>query len=253
MALILPADRNRQNHFQMSFSSRDCCPRVADVVHYLGGADYRPRPQILKRVEQALALAEDLVAPAAVFSIHAVRQAGHAGAMLRGEKSLLAGAGVDWHQATYLWASVATLGPGLEEHCRVLSRSKPFAAMVLDAVGVAFLDNLAALVRRASRRQATGLGLHCSVRISPGVCNVDLSLQTELFDLVDNQALGVEITEDLIMKPFKSISEFRSFSSRPQKPDSFDKCMDCDLMTCGFRRRFPTQDPSVNFLDLTAN
>jgi hypothetical protein len=172
--------------------------------------------------------------------------------MLEGGECLLTGVGVDWHQAAYLWASVATLGPGLEEHCRMLSRSKPCAAMVLDAVGVAFLDNLAALVRRVSRRQATGLGLDCSVRISPGMCNIDLSLQTGLFDLVDNQALGVELTEDLIMKPFKSISEFRFFSSRPQKPDSFDKCMDCDLMTCGFRRRFPKQDPAVNFLDVTA-
>lgn len=250
MALTLPVKSDSQNHFRVSFSPGDCRPRVADVVRYLGGADYRPRPHILKRVDRALSLAEGVVAPAAVFSILPVRQADHTGVMLNGNRPILAGVGADWHQAAYILASVATLGPGLEAKCRALSRSAPFAAIVLDAVGVAFLDKLAVLVGRESQRQATSLGLHSGVRISPGLCNIDLSLQTELFDLVDSQALGVELTEDLIMKPFKSISELRAFTSRPPKPDSLDKCMHCDLMPCGFRRRFPKQGPNVDHLDL---
>lgn len=249
MAQTLPAKRSSLNQFRVSFSSRDCRPRVADVVHYLGGADYRPRPHILKRVERALTLAENVVAPAAVFSIFPVRQANHTGVMLNGDRPIFAGVGADWHQAAYIFASVATLGPGLEAKCRALSRSAPFAAIVLDAVGVASLDKLAAWVGRESRRQAISLGLHCGARISPGLCNVDLSLQTELFALVDSRALGVELTEDLIMKPFKSISELRAFTSRPQKPESLDKCMHCDLLTCGFRRSTPKMAHPIDHAD----
>ena len=136
----------------------------------------------------------------------------------------------------HIAASVATLGPDLEEKCRDFSRYEPFAAIVLDAVGVAYLDKLGELVECEALRQAQIRGLFCGARYSPGLDQVDLNLQIQLFELVDIQALGVELNEDLIMKPFKSISEFRAFTSRSQEPAPEHKCQRCDLMSCGFRR-----------------
>ena len=120
-----------------------------------------------------------------------------------------------------------------------MSRCEPFSAIDLDAVGVAYLDRLGELVGREASRQAHNRMLFCGARIRPGLDHADLSLQIQLFALVDFQALGVVLTEDLIMQPFKSISEFRALTARPQEPESDPKCKRCDLMTCGFRRSAP--------------
>lgn len=239
MTSALPEDHEIQNHFLASFAPEDCRPRVEDAVCYLGGPDYRPKPNILRRVDKALSLAEQVVAPMAAFAFVPVLKADHDGVILDGNRRIPEITAKDWHQAAVVVASVATLGPGLEEKCRALSQTEPFSAIVLDAVGVAFLDRLGQMVGRESRRQARMRGLYSGPRISPGLGQMDLHLQNLLFDLVDHQALGVELTEDLIMKPFKSISEFRALTSRPQEPAPTHKCMHCDLLTCGFRRSAP--------------
>ncbi len=212
---------------------------MADVVRYLGGGGYRPKPHILRRVDKALDLADGLVAPAAAFAIMPVQEADRGGVWLPGDRRLSVGSAADWHQAACIAASVATLGPDLEEKCRALSSSEPFTAIVLDAVGVAYLDKLGEMVGREAGRQARMRGLYCGVRISPGLQHMDLSLQIQLFELVDAEALGVELTADLVMKPFKSISEFRVFASHPQKSVVEYKCRYCDLMDCGFRQPNP--------------
>ena len=209
------------------------------MLCYLGGAAYRPKPNILSRVDKALNLAEGLVAPAAAFTVLPVQKADRKGVLLPGDRHLCAGRVADWREAAYIAASVATLGLALEEKCRELSSSEPFTAIVLDAVGVACLDKLGEMVGREADRQACLRGLYCGARISPGLRSADLSLQTLLFDLVDAQALGVELTADLVMKPFKSISEFRVLASRPQEFAADHKCRHCDMLDCGFRRTDP--------------
>ena len=232
----LAENRDKLPRFLTSFAPRDCRPPVEDVACYLGGAGYRPKPNILKRVEKALTLAESVVAPAAALAICPLRGVDSEGVILDGDRRIAVGPHEDWRGAAYIAASVATLGPGLEETCRELSRSEPFSAIVLDAVGVAYLDQLGELVGREASRQAQDRMLFCGARISPGLDHADLRLQIPLFELVDFQALGVVLTEDLIMQPFKSISEFRALTARPQDPESDHKCKRCDLMTCGFRR-----------------
>ncbi len=239
MALKVSANHDIQTRFRVSFTPQDCRPQVEDVACYLGGAGYRPKPHILKRVDKALALAESVVAPAAALAIHPVRDTDAHGVILEGDRRIAVGKAACWHQAAYIAASVATLGPGLEETCRELSHTEPFAAIVLDAVGVAYLDKLGEKVARETRRQAQNRGLFCGVRFSPGLDQVDLRLQVQLFELVDVKALGVELNEDLVMKPFKSISECRAFTDRPQELAPENKCKRCDLMTCEFRRSDP--------------
>ena len=235
----LAENRDGLTRFLASFTPQDCRPQVEDVACYLGGAGYRPKPNILKRVAKALTLAEGVVAPVAALTICPVRGADPDGVILDSDRHIAVGAGADWQEATHIAACVATLGPGLEEKCRELSQSEPFGAIVLDAVGVAFLDKLGELVGRETWRQAQIRGLYCGARISPGLHRADLRLQIPLFALVDFKALGVVLTEDLIMNPFKSISEVRALTVRPQESVSEHKCRRCDLMTCGFRRSDP--------------
>jgi hypothetical protein len=237
----MAADQDIQDRFLVSFTPQDCRPRVADAAWYLGGAGYRPTPGIRRRIEKTLNLAEGLMAPAAALAVLPVPKADRGGARLTGDRGLPGSLAGEWCQAEYVIACVATLGPGLEARCRALSPSEPLGAIVLDAVGVASLDKLAEIVGREIERQARRRGLYGGARISPGLQQADLRLQTVLFELVDSGALGVELTADLIMKPFKSISEFRVLGSRPPTGATAPKCMDCDLVACGFRRQAPKE------------
>ena len=235
----MSASHDIQTRFLASYSAQDCRPRAADVLCYLGGAAYRPKPNILRRVNKAMNLAAGVVAPAAAFAIIPVRKADRDGVLLPGDRHLRTGDVAGWREAAYIAASVATLGPDLEEKCRELRSSEPFTAIVLDAVGVACLDKLSEMVGRETDRQARMRGLYGGARICPGLQGAELSLQTLLFDLVNAQALGVDLTVDLVMKPFKSISEIRVLTSRPQEFAADHKCRHCDLRDCGFRRTDP--------------
>ena len=230
-------DHDIQDRFLVSYSPQDCRPRVEDVACYLGGAGYRPTPGILRRIEKALNLAEGLMAPVAALAVLPILRADRDGVRLIGDRCLPGSLAGEWCQAEYVTACVATLGSGLEERCRAMSLSEPLGAIVLDAVGVAGLDRLADIVGREIENQARIRGLYCGARVSPGLQQADFSLQTHLFEMVDVQALGVELTADLIMKPFKSISEFRALGARPPVAATAHKCMDCDHPACGFRRQ----------------
>ncbi len=239
------ADHDIQNRFLFSFTPQDCRPRVEDVACYLGGADYRPTSGILRRIEKALDLAEGLMAPAAALAVLPVLKADRDGVRLSGGRCLPGSLAGEWGQAAYVTACIATLGPGLEERCRAMSPSEPFGAIVLDAVGVAGLDKLGEIVGRETENQARIRGLYGGARVSPGLQQADLSLQALLFELVDFEALGMELTADLIMKPFKSISEIRALGTRPLAAATPHKCMDCDLPACGFRRSAPRSGHTI--------
>lgn len=242
----MAADHDIQDRFLISFTPQDCRPRVADAACYLGGAGYRPTPGILRRIEKALNLAEGLMTPAAALAVLPVHKADRDGVRLTADRCLPGNLAGEWCQAEYVIACVATLGPALEESCRAMSPSEPLGAIVLDAVGVASLDKLAEIVGCEIENQARLRGLYCGARISPGLQQVDLRLQTVLFDLVDSCDLGVELTVDLIMQPFKSISECRALRSRPLASATAHKCKDCDLVACGFRRQAPKQALTVD-------
>ena len=224
------------SQFMVSFSPEECLPRLEDAFCYLGGAGYQPKNTVRKRVDAAMTLAAEAVTPVATFSIWPVRAADASGVLLDDNRQISLGAAAECQPAAYLLATVATLGPGLEEQCRELSKSQPFSAIVLDAVGVAFLEKLGEKVAQESKHQADIRGLHCGPRISPGLNKVNLSLQPDLFDLVDHHSLGVKLNEDLVMQPFKSISEFRTFGSQPIEAGAPHKCRQCDLKACDFRR-----------------
>lgn len=207
------------------------------VARYFGGNRYRVTDRTRERIAAGIREAMALAVPVAVIGLHAVHRADASGRIRLKSGPVLdlpscgetAGAG-------WLSAGVATLGPGLEAHCRTLAaRGEIYRAALLDAVGVALLASLAAACGERLESLARSRGLHAGRRLAPGTGGLPLSRQQALFSLVDAERIGVRLSADLVMEPVKSISFFSLFRTAPDAAIGRSKCSGCGMDGCGFR------------------
>jgi hypothetical protein len=113
-------------------------------------------------------------------------------------------------QACDLVAAVCTIGPSLETHCRDLVGSDPVAALMLDALGNAALEDLVRQARRLFQAEACARGLEGSLYCCPGSVGWPTEeaqpLVFALLDL-DTRARGdVRLLPSMVMQPLKSLS-----------------------------------------------
>jgi hypothetical protein len=102
---------------------------------------------------------------------------------------------------------LATIGSELEDEVdRQFLHRDPVGGLFLDAVGSvaaeAVTDDLVSFIAKDAKLQ----GLKTSYRFSPGYCNWRLELQDTVFQYLDNESIGVELTESYLMVPRKTIS-----------------------------------------------
>mgnify|MGYP001566215060 FL=1 len=142
----------------------------------------------------------------------------------------------NWDETQYLAAAVITIGKALEEEVRVLHAGGDWVrALFLDAAGVALLKALDSKMVERLNEQAEELGLHLTCRMGPGLNDVPLELQRQLFQLVDPSVLGVHINDQLVMMPAKSVSFFARLAQRPVQAGSAFNCRSCELKSCSYR------------------
>ncbi len=220
------------------YAPTDLVVRPGQVARYFGGARYAPDPQTRERIAEAISKGGGLIRPAAALSLHRIRETTPGGdIVLAGGPVLAGGAGLCGPQSVYLAAVVGTLGPQLEEHCRELaSRGDIYAATLMDAVGVALLDELGEKIHRDLTRRASDRGLCCGCRLGPGLNGFPVEAQHLIFQLADAAAIGVTLNDSLVMTPVKSISFLTPLGPGPGRPPGA-KCRDCRLKNCQFRQR----------------
>lgn len=208
------------------------------VNRYAGGNRYQPDETRLRLVQAAIATAGRLITPALVYAVHPV-----ANPFADGRLTLHNGLAVQLPvnerdpDTRYLAAIVCTLGPELEEAGRQLSRQgKVLESLFLDAAGVALLEALGdhAYELLAQRAGADGFFPRC--RFAPGYGNMPITEQSLLFRLVDTGAIGVQLNQHLVMRPYKSLSFFSTLTRTRGAAENIYKCQACSLKDCRFRR-----------------
>lgn len=211
--------------------------RPRQVARYFGGMRYAPDPRTREHIAAAVKQGVGLVRPAAVTALYRVKETAPGGkVVLAGGLTLKDAAGFHESQSVFLAAAVATLGPHLETRCRELSQKGDlFAATLMDAVGIAFLDELGAKVHHGLTRRATDLALFCSCRLGPGLNGFPFEGQRLIFNMVDAAAIGVSLNDSLVMQPVKSISFLTSLGPTPGRLPGA-KCRNCTLVNCQFRQ-----------------
>jgi hypothetical protein len=130
---------------------------------------------------------------------------------------------------------VTTLGSRLEEKVsQLMSEGEILKAVVLDAVGSEAVEKIACWIEGGVRERAAAHDVEVSLRFSPGYCDWDIRQQRGLFRALDGDLPGVELTEDCLMIPRKSISGIIGIGF--DQAITLSPCFFCGKKDCPHRR-----------------
>jgi len=180
---------------------------VAQVLRGQGIDPDRARPDIVAVARDVIDQAQELLAPAAMYTTLPVHDFHHQkvvlndGAAFEGPLVARALAG-----ATQVALAVTTIGPALEEQVDELFKADPVRALALDGAGVAAIGAVSKMVVDRVRAEASVRGLGSGMRASPGQEGWSIWQQRALFSVVPAEQIGVCLADTCLMLPRKSNS-----------------------------------------------
>lgn len=129
---------------------------------------------------------------------------------------------------------ICTLGAEFDRWMKQLSARDMSRAVMLDALGSAWVEAACDTAEDAIR--ARFLGMHLTDRFSPGYGDLPLDVQPRLHALAGAQRIGVTLTDSLLMVPQKSVTSLIGIADTPQ-PARVRGCAHCPLnKTCAYRK-----------------
>ncbi len=134
-------------------------------------------------------------------------------------------------------ALICTIGAKIENEITALTKNNELLnAFFLNAAGLAILDAItkAAYQQIADRLAAIGFYTGCSWE--PGCEKTSMEGQKLLFDLLSPKLIGVTITKDFILLPYKTVSCWICITKNSIKKDNENKCSQCSLKNCLYRK-----------------
>lgn len=185
-----------------------------------------------------LALRDALVAPALRFAIVDLDQPAtatlHAGGMRLHAPRLLPEAG----ELTALACGVATIGARLERRVTALCAARCVSlAIALDEFGNRCLYLLSRRLQDRMLAAAHKRGLVLSGELRPGDPGLALEAQATVLGLANGAAIGVTLTDGLLLRPLKSVSMVLG-AGLDLPPAVWSRCDDCrSRPTCKFVAR----------------
>jgi hypothetical protein len=166
------------------------------------------RPAMVKLAEQAMEEAMPLVEPTVVYREFAVQGVTHERLQLEGGYKL-AGKLLVQHlaQAQRVYVILCSIGTSVEQYSSEMWASSAAYSLALDGVGSAAVEALANAACRHFEDQVALQGWRTSIPLSPGM--IDWSLtegQPQIFNLLEGEALGVQLTPSMVMLPRKTLT-----------------------------------------------
>ena len=121
----------------------------------------------------------------------------------------------------------ATLGPRIESRMNILQLTDMAKAYLFDIVCLHYLEYCLNEWENKLREEIEGQGLYLSNRFSPGYGDLKLDLQGAVLTYLDAQKrVGIELTNNNLMIPQKSVTAVLGVSRRPFKR-SYSRCDAC--------------------------
>ncbi len=212
-------------------------------VEQVGGTLPRllKRPDVRADWDGAVADAAELLAPAAAWDLFDVREFRHERVILAdGTKigggpvaSVVAG-------AAQLAASVCTAGPAISRRITEYQHAgKRLRAMFLDDLGSWAVDQVRQQLCRTIEADAAARGWRSSASLSPGESTWPVTEQAVIFALLrpGTDAIGVTLTESMVMTPIKSLSLIVGIGPGPLGVEDASNCDFCTIRDrCNHRR-----------------
>lgn len=138
-------------------------------------------------------------------------------------------------QQGFLFAS--TLGVGVDSLVKRYSITNVPMLPVVQAVAAAYIEHYTDIAQKELEDYAEQNKMYLRPRYSPGYGDFQLENQRIVFNMLEiSKKIGVTLTENFLMVPFKSITAIIGLSRDPSLCH-INKCMSCSMKNCPFRRK----------------
>lgn len=207
---------------------------VNEVLRQVGIAkDAELRPKMESLIAELLSddEADDLLAPAIAYELHAITEK-HSDRLcmdnsLTIQGSLLSSA---LAQASDLAVVFCTIGPDLEKKKAETKANKNLMqALLLDSFGSAAIDILAIEAYHLIQNLAASRNHAASSPISPGMQGFSISEQWRMAQLAPIEEIGVQLTSSGMMTPQKTLSMIVGFGSEMPTWTRAEACARCSM------------------------
>lgn len=125
----------------------------------------------------------------------------------------------------------ATIGVEIDRLIAKYSRISPSRALILQAIGTERIESLCDEFCKDIEKEKN---MSLTNRFSPGYGDLPLSIQKDIFDILDcSKRIGLTLNDSLIMSPSKSVTAFVGVSN--EKIVKINKCSLCNKKDCAYR------------------
>jgi hypothetical protein len=203
--------------------------REQNILRYLGEGSRHPSSLLEEMVGPLVEVARELIQTAAIWEIYAGDEL---------EEQEVSSLPEPIQGAEFFAFALCTVGDLIEGGIRALNaRGKPVEALILDAVGSAAVSELAEAVACEIAQWARGMGYGVSRAFEPGAgaTRWPLGNQKLVFEHLPAQEIGVTLTEDLLMRPRKSLSFLMGIGKHVVSTSHPFSCTGCPRIDCRFR------------------
>lgn len=208
-----------------------------DVYRCLGyGAEPTPPPRMLSLVDEYVEKAQNLMEPWYSYTIKDIERVEgtrvYCGNSIIFESEIVSKL---LEKCDKVAVFLSTISNSLEETAGQLAENNhAVLATVLDAVGSVAADQVAEIAEDRVREIASSQGMAISRRFSPGYCGWDIGQQKVVFQVMNSDSVGIELTEGCLMIPQKSISGIIGMG---MPREDYNPCITCEHRgTCSSRR-----------------
>ncbi len=179
-----------------------------EVLRYLGYHG-TPIPASLDNlITDCIALTQRTIAPQAIFRRFPILESkngiriGETGLILKGASIRKHLAGL---QEIYLLA--VTIGAGMDKLIRTKMLAAPEEGLILDSCATAAVEAVADLTEAMIREDCAAQNESITWRFSPGYGDLPIETQADFLAALDTpRKIGVMVSEDMILTPFKSVT-----------------------------------------------
>ena len=204
--------------------------KVLKILGYDAG--HNPPPRIASLVDEYVDNSSQLIVPSYSYIIRDIELVYGSGAVIEGWITFGSEVVAQLlEKSEKVAVFVLTIGSYLEGMVGQLSADgRILQATVLDAVGSATVEKLVDFVRDRIGAIASERGQYISRRFSPGYCDWNIEQQRMVFQAMNGDSAGVQLTGGYLMLPQKSISGIIGIGSRDV--EDYNPCKTCDEHDC---------------------
>ncbi len=195
------------------------------------------RPGMAETFDATFREIAELIEPAVVWDRFPVREMRHETVILEDGRHIGNGPVTTvMGGAAHLVIGVCTVGPAVSDRVHEHKESgEVVRSLLLDQLGTLAVGQLSQQFYEWLKTDTTSQGQYISTYLSPGESEWSIRDQETIFGLLDAAAIGVSLTETLLMKPIKSLSLMAGVGHQPM---GVPGASHCDYCTMGDRCPF---------------